>query len=318
MTAIDAIIIGIVEGITEYLPVSSTGHIILAQRALGIPESTAANAFAVAIQAGAILAVLGLYFQRVKGMALGLAGKNPEGAVLVRNLLLAFAPAVVVGLIFKKQIEQHLFGLWPVTAAWFVGGVAILAVAWFRRGGASKPRGEGLSLNQITPKIALFIGLMQCIAMWPGTSRSLMTIVAALLAGLNMMAALEFSFLLGVITLSAASVKDAYEFRHELFSSYSPAVMLLGLLAAWISAVLAVKWLVAFLQTKGITPFGYYRIALAVVVAALLLSGKLAPGEKKEKAPAEKTQAGLTFEKQESDSPSGLADQTITRLRTRS
>jgi undecaprenyl-diphosphatase len=277
MNAFEAIIIGIVEGITEYLPVSSTGHIILAQRALGIEESKAANAFAVVIQAGAILAVLGLYFQRVKGMALGLTGKNPEGLLLVRNLLLAFVPAVIVGLIFKKHIEENLFGLWPVTAAWFVGGVAILAVAWFRRSHAGRGRGEGLSLAQVTPRIALFIGLMQCVAMWPGTSRSLMTIVAGLLAGLSMMAALEFSFLLGVITLSAAAAKDALEFRHELFANYSPWVMLLGLLAAWVSAVLAVKWLVAFLQKNGITPFGYYRIGLAVVVAALLMSGVLHP-----------------------------------------
>lgn len=316
MTAIDAIIIGIVEGITEYLPVSSTGHIILAQRALGIGESKAANAFAVVIQAGAILAVLGLYFQRVKGMAAGLMGKNQEGLLLVRNLLLAFIPAVVVGLIFKKKIEEHLFGLWPVTAAWFVGGVGILAVAWFRRSGRDKARGEGLSLTEITPKIALFIGFMQCIAMWPGTSRSLMTIVAALLAGLNMMAALEFSFLLGVITLSAASAKDAWEFRAELTSSYSPMVMLLGLLAAWVSAILAVKWLVAFLQKKGITPFGYYRIGLAIVVAALLLAGKLNPVTEGER-PKEKKTASYFQEQmlspQVSGSPSRPGDQTRTR-----
>ncbi len=321
MTAIDAIIIGIVEGITEYLPVSSTGHIILTQRALGIEKSVAADAFAVVIQAGAILAVLGLYFQRVKGMAMGLLGKNKEGLLLVRNLLIAFIPAAVVGLLFKKKIEDHLFNLWAVTAAWFVGGVAILAVAWFRRGGGTgKPRSEGLSLAQVTPKIAIFIGLMQCVAMWPGTSRSLMTIVAALLAGLNMMAALEFSFLLGVITLSAASAKDLLDYRHELFANYSTGVMLMGLLAAWISAVLAVKWLVGFLQKRGITPFGYYRIALAVIVAALLMAGKLEsevqhdkPAGKEKPAPT----AAVHFQEQMLSShvsalPSGPADQTST------
>ena len=277
MNWIEAIIIGVVEGVTEYLPVSSTGHIILAQRMLGIQQSVAANAFAVVIQAGAILAVLGLYFQRVKGMAMGLVGKNPEGLLLVRNILLAFIPAVIVGLLLKKKIEANLFGLWPVTAAWFVGGVGILAVAWFRRSAAGNERAAGLTLAQITPKIAIFIGLMQCVAMWPGTSRSLMTIVAALLAGLSMTAALEFSFLLGVVTLSAAAAKDAVEFRHELFSSYSFGVMLLGLVAAWVSATFAVKWLVAFLQKKGITPFGYYRIGLAVIVAILLMSHVLTP-----------------------------------------
>jgi undecaprenyl-diphosphatase len=272
MDWLQALIIGIVEGITEYLPVSSTGHILLAQRAMGIMKSEAADAFAVVIQAGAILAVLGLYFQRVKGMAMGLAGKNPEGLILVRNLLIAFVPAVIVGLLFKKKIEQHLFGLWPVTAAWFVGGVGILAVAWFRRRSGGPQKEGGISLTQITPMIALFIGVMQCVAMWPGTSRSLMTIVAALLAGLSLSAALEFSFLLGVITLSAASAKDFWEFRHALFEHYSIGVMLIGLVAAWLSAVLAVKWMIAFLQKRGITPFGYYRIGLAVVVAILLMT----------------------------------------------
>jgi undecaprenyl-diphosphatase len=277
MTWLQALIIGVVEGITEYLPVSSTGHILLAQRALGIQKSVAADAFAVVIQAGAILAVLGLYFQRVKGMAMGLAGKNREGLMLVRNLLLAFVPAVIVGLLFKKKIEEHLFGLWPVTAAWFVGGVAILAVAWFRRRSGGPQREGGLSLTDITPAIALFIGVMQCVAMWPGTSRSLMTIVAGLLAGLSLASALEFSFLLGVITLSAASAKDFWEYRKALFDNYSAGVMLLGLLAAWLSAVLAVKWMIAFLQRRGITPFGYYRIGLAVVVAILLMTHVLHP-----------------------------------------
>ena len=289
MTWLQSIIIGIVEGITEYLPVSSTGHILLAQRAMGIASSKAADAYAVVIQAGAILAVLGLYFQRVKGMAMGLAGKNPEGLLLVRNILLAFVPAVVVGLLCKGWIKAHLFGLWPVTAAWFVGGVGILAVAWFRRNASPSQRTEGLALTQVTPKIAIFIGLMQCIAMWPGTSRSLMTIVAALIAGLSMTAALEFSFLLGVLTLSAASTKDFLEFRQELFANYSIGVMLAGMAAAWISAVLAVKWMIAFLQRKGIQPFGYYRIGLAIVVAILLMTKVIeSPGEAAPAVPAAK------------------------------
>ena len=278
MNWIEAIIIGVVEGITEYLPVSSTGHIILAQRALGIPETESSRAFAVVVQAGAILAVLGLYFSRVKCMAAGLIGKDRDGLILVRNILLAFLPAVVFGLLFDKKIEANLFGLWPVTAAWFVGGVAILAVAWFKRNATPGERSAGLSMDQITPHIALTIGLLQCVAMWPGTSRSLMTIVGGLVCGLNMLAAVEFSFLLGLVTLSAASAYKGIKFikQPELLQNYSVPVMLLGIFAAWLSATLAVKWLVNFLQKRGIPPFGYYRIALAVVVAALLMSGKLA------------------------------------------
>jgi undecaprenyl-diphosphatase len=281
MTWIEAIIIGVVEGITEYLPVSSTGHILLAQRALGIKHDEAANAFAVVIQAGAILAVLGLYFHRVKGMVMGLAGKNAAGLLLVRNLVLAFIPAAIIGKLFDKKIEEHLFGLWPVTAAWFVGGVAILAVVWFKRsgGGGAGSRREGVALDLITPRIALIIGFMQCVAMWPGTSRSLMTIVGGLVCGLTMSAALEFSFLLGMITLTAASAyKSLAFFKHpELLKDYSVPVMTLGIFAAWLSATLAVKWMVGYLQRKGIAPFGYYRIALAVVVAILLMTNVLTP-----------------------------------------
>jgi undecaprenyl-diphosphatase len=278
MDWIDAIIIGIVEGITEYLPVSSTGHILLAQRVLGVPGGDAANAFAVVIQAGAILAVLGLYFPRVKVMAMGMVNRNHEGLLLVRNLLLAFVPAAVFGLLFDKKIEERLFGLWPVTAAWFVGGVAILAVAWFRR---SAPGGRvgGLAMEQITPRIALTIGLLQCVAMWPGTSRSLMTIVGGLVCGLNMLAAVEFSFLLGMITLTAAAGLKAMKFvsHPEMLKSISVPVIVIGIVASWLSAVLAVKWLVSFLQRRGITPFGYYRIGLGVLVAILLLAGVLHP-----------------------------------------
>lgn len=139
-----SILIGIVEGLTEYLPVSSTGHILLTQKILGIapepgPAREAANAYAVVVQIGAILAVLGLYFQRCRSLFEGILGKNPQGLLLLRNIMIAFLPAVVVGLLFDKKIEEMLFGLWPITAAWFVGGVAILAVAWFKRNAAPEP-----------------------------------------------------------------------------------------------------------------------------------------------------------------------------------
>lgn len=277
MQAWQSILIGIVEGLTEYLPVSSTGHILLTQKILGIPTTESSNAFAVVVQIGAILAVLGLYFQRCRTLLDGLLGRNPQGLLLLRNILIAFFPAAVAGLLFDKKIEQSLFGLWPVTAAWFVGGVAILAVAWFKRNAAPGARRSGLNLEDITPKTAFLIGLLQCLAMWPGTSRSLMVIVGGLLVGLNMIAAVEFSFLLGMITLSAASAYKMLKFvKHpELLDGYSPLTMLLGIVAAWIAAVLSVKWMVGWLQKHGVTVFGYYRIALATIVTALIMSGMI-------------------------------------------
>ena len=277
-----SILIGVVEGLTEYLPVSSTGHILLMQKILGIapnpgPTREAANAYAVVVQIGAILAVLGLYYQRCRSLFEGLIGKNPQGLLLLRNILIAFLPAVVIGLLFDKKIEQHLFGLWPITAAWFVGGVAILAVAWFKRNAAPGARRIGLNLEDITPKTAFLIGLLQCVAMWPGTSRSLMVIVGGLLVGLNMIAAVEFSFLLGMVTLTAASGYKMLKFvKHpELLQDYSVTTMLLGIIAAWIAATLSVKWMVGWLQKHGVTVFGYYRIGLAAVVAGMLLAGLL-------------------------------------------
>lgn len=277
MDWLQALIIGLVEGITEYLPVSSTGHILLAQRAMGIPDDAASKAFAIVVQAGAILAVLGLYFTKTRGMAEGLLGKNPQGLLLLRHVLLAFIPAALAGLFLEKRIDALLTGLWPTVAAWFAGGVAILAVAWFKRNAAPGSRITGRTLDQITPRIAVTIGVMQCIAMWPGTSRSLMTIVGGLLCGLNMIAAVEFSFLLGMATLTAAA---GYKFLKNygiLFDTYSVTSMLLGCFAAWLSAFLAVKWMVSYLQKHGLQIFGYYRIALALLITALILTGTFHP-----------------------------------------
>jgi undecaprenyl-diphosphatase len=269
MTNFQAIVVGIVEGLTEYLPVSSTGHILLAQRALGIPDTDASKAFAIVIQAGAILAVLGIYFSKARGMAEGLLGKNPEGLKLVRNILCAFVPAAVIGLLFEKKIDALLTGLWPTVGSWFVFGVILLVVGGRKREG-------GKTLNDITVQTALIIGLMQCVAMWPGTSRSMMTMLGGLLCGLGMIAAVEFSFLLGMVTLTAAAAYKLLKNYDVLLASYTPTAMLLGCFAAWVSAFLAVKWMVSYLQRHGFAVFGYYRIILALVVGALLYTGHLA------------------------------------------
>lgn len=275
MDLLQALILGLVEGLTEYLPVSSTGHLLLAQRIMGIASSDAADAFAICIQAGAILAVLGLYRKRVGQMALGMLGRDPDGRRLALNILAAFIPAAVLGFILEKTIKKFLFGgnewgLWPVVAAWFVGGAAILAVSFFKK---RNPDRKGLALESLTVRMAVIVGVAQCLAMWPGVSRSLITIVGGLLVGLSLPAAVEFSFLLGVLTLSAATAYDALKHGREMIETFGPVPLAVGFLAAWVSAVLAVKWMVGYLNKHGMDIFGWYRVALAIVVAVWLLKG---------------------------------------------
>ena len=275
MDNFQALILGLVEGLTEYLPVSSTGHLLLAQRLMGIDSSTASDAFAICIQAGAILAVLGIYRQRVAQMVMGAVGRNKAGQRLLINLLSAFVPAAVLGLLLEKPIKKYLFGgdewgLWPVVAAWFAGGMAILVVSLVRRRRGTSPT-TGFDLEQLTIRMALIVGFAQCIAMWPGVSRSLITIVGGVLVGLSLPAAVELSFLLGVITLTAATAYDALKHGPEMLATYGATPLLIGFGAAWLSAVLAVKWMVGYLKSHGMEIFGWYRVALAFVVAAWLL-----------------------------------------------
>ena len=275
MDNFQALILGLVEGLTEYLPVSSTGHLLLAQRLMGIDSSTASDAFAICIQAGAILAVLGIYRQRVAQMVMGAVGRNEAGQRLLINLLSAFVPAAVLGLLLEKPIKKYLvggdeWGLWPVVAAWFAGGMAILVVSLARRRRGTSPT-TGFDLEHLTVRMALIVGLAQCIAMWPGVSRSLITIVGGVLVGLSLPAAVELSFLLGVITLTAATAYDALKHGPEMLATYGATPLLIGFGAAWLSAVLAVKWMVGYLKSHGMEIFGWYRVALAFVVAAWLL-----------------------------------------------
>jgi len=273
MTWWQSLILGIIEGITEYLPVSSTGHLIVAQRLMGIgvegaEAKEAADAYAIAIQAGAIVAVLGLYFPRVVQMCKGLVGRDAEGRRLVIAMVVAFLPAAVAGLTLNDYIKSYLFGIWPVITAWIIGGVAILCISNWQK----NHRG-GVDLGQITWRMALMVGLLQCVAMCPGTSRSLMTIVGGLLAGMSLAAAVEFSFLLGVLTLGAATAKDTLDSGELMLELYGWENLLIGGLAALVSAAVAVKWLVGFLKAHGLQSFGYYRIAIGVLVAGLVLSG---------------------------------------------
>jgi undecaprenyl-diphosphatase len=272
-----AVVLGLVEGITEYLPISSTGHLILTSSLLGLttPASRESVAtFEIAIQGGAILAVLGLYRERVVQMALGLAGRDAAGRRLLGHILLAFLPAAVFGFLLDDFIDAHLFHAVPVLAALFLGGVWMI---WLGRRHAE----SGASIDSLGWRSALAIGLFQCAAMWPGTSRSMMTIAGGILLGLRARDAAEFSFLLGVPTLGAACgyklLKNVLASAHggppNLFEQLGVAPVLLGFAVAAIAAALAVRWLVGFLQQRGLAPFGWYRIALSVVLAALAFSG---------------------------------------------
>jgi undecaprenyl-diphosphatase len=285
-----AFILGVIEGITEYLPISSTGHLLIAQHLMGIgtaseTEKVAADAFAICIQGGAILAVLGLYFKRVRQMIAGLLGKDPEGLKLVIAIVAGFLPAAIFGVLLDDWIEAKLFKPWPITAAIFFGGVGILiATSWSRKKGETQ---RGKELIELTWQMAVIIGLMQCVAMWPGTSRSLMTIVGGLMVGLSVRAAVEFSFLLGVLTLTAATAKKAlwkvegldpaydvwFGGTKLMWETYGALPLIVGIVAAAVSAALAVKWLVSYLQSHGLAIFGWYRIVLGLVIGALFLSG---------------------------------------------
>ena len=262
-----AFVLGIVEGLTEFLPVSSTGHLLLLERFFGFDDDAFGKTFVVLIQLGAILAILSIYFLRLWNIALGFF-TDPAARRFVIGVLIAFLPAAVVGVVAEDWIDAHLFGLWPVVAAWFVGGVALLALARRLRGGA-------VEIEHLGAGAALGIGLFQCLALWPGTSRSLATIAGGLLLGLTMSAAVEFSLLLGLITLTAATAWKALHHGGAIVANYGIATPALGFLCAAVSAWVAVRWMLAFLQARGLAAFGVYRIALAAVVAACIVMGAL-------------------------------------------
>ncbi len=291
-----AAILGLVEGITEYLPVSSTGHLIIASALMGLDEppaqKAAVDAFNIVIQGGAILAVLGLYRVRVAQTIRGLLGRDAAGLKLAINLIIAFLPAAVFGVLFDDAIEARLFYAGPVLGALFVGGILMIAIdRWKIRPQMKDPDAPGaVDLMSLTWRMALFIGFMQCLAMWPGTSRSMMTIVAGVLIGLKPRQAAEFSFLLGLPTLGGACVyklgKNLADAEANMFDLIGPMPIIVGILVATVSAAVAIRWLVGFLTKHGLTVFGIYRIILAVVLGVLWQVGivNISPGAPEEPA----------------------------------
>ncbi len=276
MTWWKAAILGTVEGLTEYIPVSSTGHLLVVSQLLGLGETeadqAAANTYAIAIQFGAIAAVAGLFWKRFRDMVLGLFGRSEPGRHLLLVTIIAFVPAAGIGFLFDDAIEDKLFGPWPIVGAWVVGGLLILGLEWAglipRRG--EKVEGDHDPVLDITYRQALIIGIAQVAALWPGTSRSLATILGALLAGVGMAAAVEFSFILGFVTLTAATVYSLLRDGGDLFEQFGVIDPLIGLLFAFLSAVVAIKWMIRYLETNSLAIFGWYRLVVAAITVALI------------------------------------------------
>ena len=250
-----ALILGIVEGLTEFLPVSSTGHLILAAELLGANDERG-KVFNLAIQTGAMLAVVWEYRARFFRIDIP----------LYRNLIVAFIPAAVLGLLFSRYIKEHLFHAVPVALAFIVGGIIILLVEKFPR----KARIE--TSQEMTWLDALKVGIAQCFALIPGTSRSGATIIGGMLFGLSRKAATEFSFFLAVPTLTAAGAYDLWKNR-ALFSAADLPMFGVGLVAAFLTAFVVIRWLIRYVATHDFTPFAWYRIAFGLVVLATAWTG---------------------------------------------
>jgi undecaprenyl-diphosphatase len=265
-----AIVLGIVEGLTEYLPVSSTGHLILAGRWLGLSaDDPATSSFEIVVQLGAILAVVAHYRTLLAQRARGLFSREPASLRLAMALAIAFAPTAAAGLLLRRTIKAHLFGLLPVAFALALGGVAMIVIERVLRSRrptvGNAPGGED-GLDRVTPARALAIGLGQCLSLWPGASRAMCTIVTGQLTGLSTATAAEFSFLLALPTLGAATLYEAAKSRDILASHVGVASMALGLIVSFAVAWGVIATFLKYLRTRGLEPFGWYRIALGMIV----------------------------------------------------
>jgi len=260
---LQAVVMGAVEAATEFLPVSSTGHLILAGELLGFkgPDS---SVFEVAIQAGAIGAICVLYFKKLWSVLVGLPS-DPKARAFAYAVLLAFLPAAVLGVVLHGFIKEVLFNPLVVCWALLVGGVAMLAVEKL----APTPRVK--SVEAMGPLLALKIGAAQCVAMIPGVSRSAATILGALWFGMDRKSATEFSFFLAIPTLMGAGVFDMWKARHDLTLD-GLGLIAVGLVTAFVVALPVVKWFVGYVGRHGFAPFAYYRMVLGII-GILFLSG---------------------------------------------
>ncbi|MGJ7554888.1 undecaprenyl-diphosphate phosphatase [Variovorax sp. RB2P76] len=263
---VKAAIMGIVEGLTEFLPISSTGHLILAGSLLGGFGDDRGKVFEIAIQTGAIFAVILVYWQKIRSTVVALP-RQPKAQRLALNIFIGFLPAVVLGLLFGKVIKAHLFIPTVVASTFIIGGFIIL---WAEKRPPGSVRVE--HVDDMTPWDALKVGLVQCFAMIPGTSRSGSTIIGGMLLGLSRQAATDFSFFLAIPTLIGAGVYSVYKERAALSMADLP-LFAVGLVFSFISAWLCVRWLLRYISSHSFVPFAWYRIAFGIVVLATAYSG---------------------------------------------
>jgi undecaprenyl-diphosphatase len=265
---VKAAIMGIVEGLTEFLPISSTGHLILAGALLGFDDEKA-KVFDIAIQTGAIFAVILVYWQKIRDTLVALP-TDRQAQRFALNVLIAFVPAVVLGLLFGKTIKEHLFTPVVVASTFIIGGFIILWAERRQLAGGATVRVQ--AVDEMTPLDALKVGLVQCLAMIPGTSRSGATIIGGMLLGLSRKAATDFSFFLAIPTLIGAGAYSLYKER-ALLSTADVPLFAVGLVFSFFSAWLCVRWLLRFIATHSFNGFAYYRIAFGIVVLATAWSG---------------------------------------------
>jgi undecaprenyl-diphosphatase len=260
-----AAVMGIVEGLTEFLPISSTGHLILTGALIGFDDEKA-KVFDIAIQTGAILAVIIVYWQRIRDTIVQLPTQQ-RAQRFALNVLIAFIPAVVLGLLFGKVIKAHLFNAWVVATTFILGAFVIL---WAEKRQRVATRIH--SVDEMTWRDSLKVGLAQCLALIPGTSRSGATIIGGMLFGLSRQVATEFSFYLAIPTLVGAGVYSVYKERASLSMADLP-LFGVGFLFSFIFAWLCVRWLIRYISTHNFTPFAWYRIAFGIVVLATAWTG---------------------------------------------
>jgi undecaprenyl-diphosphatase len=265
---IKAAIMGIVEGLTEFLPVSSTGHLILAGALLGFDDEKA-KVFDIAIQTGAIFAVILVYWQKIRSTLIALP-TDRQAQQFALNVLIAFVPAVVLGLLFGKAIKLHLFTPVVVATTFIIGGFIILWAEKRQQTNASAVRVD--SVDEMTSMDALKVGLVQCLALVPGTSRSGATIIGGMLLGLSRKAAMDFSFFLAMPTLIGAGAYSLYKERAVLSMADMP-MFGVGLLFSFVSAWICVRWLLRYISSHSFVPFAYYRIVFGVVVLVTAWTG---------------------------------------------
>ena len=274
MLLLKAAVMGIVEGLTEFLPISSTGHLILAGALLGFDDEKA-KVFDIAIQTGAILAVIIVYWEKISSTIVALPTQRLARRFAL-NVFIAFVPAVILGLLFGKAIKAHLFTPTVVASTFIIGGFIILWVeGWGRKpllDDNANDHARIINVESMTPWDALKVGLVQCLAMIPGTSRSGATIIGGMVLGLSRKAATDFSFYLAIPTLIGAGAYSLYKER-ALLSMADVPMFAVGLLFSFLSAWACVRWLLRYIATHSFVVFAWYRIAFGVVVLVTAYSG---------------------------------------------